>query len=366
LVTFFSIVFIGLLVGVQAGIAVALAITAFRLGSTRANIHIIEQSGLSYISIQGSLTFMSAKTLETIRHRIAEGFSKHGFVVDLSQVRSMDASGAHQLIDLLEPLIIQKKIALTGLEPDFIRLLLDINLEFSISDIIATDTKEIFKILNITPGNSQMNKVRYGVVKFKQMMSPSHKTLFSKLASAQTPHTLFVSCSDSRIDPNLITSTGPGELFVLRNIGNIVPAAESDSLPAEGAAVEFALAALGIQEIIICGHSECGAISQMLSGTSLSSQLNYPVSHIDNWLKQLDPVKASLRPNSTLKDAVLANVLLQVENLKTYSIVKEKLIKGELRIFAWYYDIGHSELEEWDEVRNEFSPIGAGSHRKIV
>ncbi len=109
-----------------------------------------------------------------------------------------------------------------------------------------------------------MKKLIQGVHKFQQEVFGTHQELFARLATSQTPHTLFITCSDSRINPNMLTQAKPGEIFILRNAGNIVPN-YTDLVGGEAATIEFAVAGLGIEHIVVCGHSNCGAIKAVLN-----------------------------------------------------------------------------------------------------
>ena len=144
---------------------------------------------------------------------------------------------------------------------------------------------------------------------------------------------------------------------MLRNIGNLIPQANGDCTPAEGAAIEFAIAVLGVKEVVICGHSECGAIKGFLSGEPMMPSEMEKVPHIVTWLKQLEELRPKLSSGCSVREAVEVNVIQQIENLKSYPIVREKLLQGHLRIHAWYYDIGETEVEEWNESERSFSPI---------
>ncbi len=169
-----------------------------------------------------------------------------------------------------------------------------------------------------------------------------HRELFEQLSTGQSPEVLFITCSDSRIDPCLITQAQPGELFVMRNVGNIIPAyGAADS--AEGAGIEYAVQAVGIKDIIICGHSHCGAMKGLLQISALSEQM--PL--VYDWLKRhgeatrrlvLDNY-VGLEANNLLKIAIEQNVLTQIKNLETYPAIRSKLHSGQLNLHAWIYEI---------------------------
>lgn len=165
--------------------------------------------------------------------------------------------------------------------------------------------------------------------------------MFEQLALGQHPRILFITCCDSRIDPNLITQTQPGELFIIRNVGNIIPPYGATT-GAEGAAIEYAIEVLGIKDIIVCGHSHCGAMKGLLETSSLSEQI--PL--VYDWLKYAEATRRIIKENyqgyqgdELLNAAIEENVLTQVENLRTYPSVHAKLYRGQLNLYGWVYKI---------------------------
>jgi carbonic anhydrase len=195
-----------------------------------------------------------------------------------------------------------------------------------------------------------MKRLLKGLRDFKSSYFCSHQDLFEQLSHGQHPRVLFITCSDSRIDPNLLTQTGPGELFVIRNAGNIIPTYGSTN-GGEGATIEYAIHALGIQDIIVCGHSHCGAMKGLLKMNSLEEDM--PLVH--DWLKHAEATRRLIKESyghlegEDLLDITIAeNVLTQIENLKTYPIVHSRLHQGKLRIFAWIFDIDTGEVMAYD------------------
>ncbi len=186
-----------------------------------------------------------------------------------------------------------------------------------------------------------MRKLLKGVHQFQTNYFTSHREMFERLSRGQHPRILFITCCDSRIDPNLITQTEPGELFIIRNVGNIVPPYGATS-GAEGAAIEYAVEALGIRDIIVCGHSHCGAMQGILQPSHLSEHM--PL--VSEWLKYAEATRRVIKENyqdyegeALLNAAIEENVLTQIENLRTYPVIHSKLYKGQLNIHAWVYKI---------------------------
>jgi len=186
-----------------------------------------------------------------------------------------------------------------------------------------------------------MRKLIRGLREFQSNYFSSHRELFEKLSEEQHPRALFITCSDSRIDPNLLTQTEPGELFIIRNAGNIIPPYGAAN-GGEGAAIEYAVVALGVRQIIVCGHSNCGAMKGLLQIGKLTEEM--PL--VYDWLKHAEATRRLIKENyqnyqgKELLDATIEeNVFTQIENLRTYPVVHSKLHRGELNIYGWVYKI---------------------------
>ncbi|MDE6886285.1 MAG: carbonic anhydrase [Helicobacteraceae bacterium] len=210
-----------------------------------------------------------------------------------------------------------------------------------------------------------MRELFEGAIKFKEEDYLNHKELYENLKKKQDPHTLFISCVDSRVVPNLITNTLPGDLFVVRNIGNIIPPYKDSANDlrsgylATTAAIEYALNILNIKNIIVCGHSNCGACSAIYDTQDKLKNAPY----VKNWLTLLNPVKKrveTLKPDSKSKRIWLTeqiNIEYQLENLMTYPFVEEKFDSGQIQIFGWYYIIETGEILNYNMIKREFKPI---------
>lgn len=201
-----------------------------------------------------------------------------------------------------------------------------------------------------------MKKLIEGLHQFQTGYFSLHKSLFEELAHGQKPRILFITCSDSRIDPNLITQAEIGELFVIRNAGNMIPPYGATN-GGEGAALEYAVEALGIDEIIVCGHSHCGAMKGLLKMDSLSEKM--PL--VYDWLKQAEATRrlvkenySSLHGEELLEITVAENVLTQLDNLHTYPVVRSKLHQNKLSLYGWIYRIETGEVLSYDSVLHDF------------
>ncbi|NMG19013.1 carbonic anhydrase [Brasilonema bromeliae] len=195
-----------------------------------------------------------------------------------------------------------------------------------------------------------MKKLIKGLRQFKAKYVSTHQELFEQLSQGQKPRVLFVTCSDSRVDPNLITQAELGELFVIRNAGNIIPPYGATN-GGEGATIEYAVQALGIRQIIVCGHSHCGAMKGLLKLYSLRDEM--PLVH--DWLKYAEATRRLVKDHYSqyegeelLEIMTAENVLTQIENLRTYPIVRSKLYQGQLNIYAWIYNIEKGEVFAFD------------------
>ncbi|MGG6293113.1 carbonic anhydrase [Leptolyngbya sp. AN02str] len=197
-----------------------------------------------------------------------------------------------------------------------------------------------------------------GIRKFQKEFYCTHLDLYKELAKGQNPRVLFITCSDSRIDPSLLTQANPGEIFEIQNAGNIIPPYEATN-GGEGATIEYAIDALGIRQIVICGHTHCGAMKGLLNMEKIEDEL--PLVHA--WLKHAEATRrviqehyGHLEGEDKLKAAVAENVLTQIENLRTYPTIHSKLFKGELKIYAWVYDIDTGEVMAYDPEDHSYVP----------
>lgn len=194
---------------------------------------------------------------------------------------------------------------------------------------------------------------------FKNSEYKEHQELFESLTDTQQPDTLFITCCDSRINPHLITRSKPGDLFVVRNIGNVVPKYhEKEGEFTTISAIEYAVLVLNVKNIIVCGHSNCGACASIWKDS-------VPGFHVREWLKQLNPVKRTIKisgfsrsPKSDRAEMTeRLGVRLQLKRLLSYPYVREGIEKGTLNIEGWYYNIGSGEVEIYDKSKREYIKV---------
>lgn len=205
-----------------------------------------------------------------------------------------------------------------------------------------------------------MKKLVRGVVDFRESRLQSYRENFAHLALAQKPDALFIACSDSRVVPNTFASTDPGDLFVVRNVGNLVCPCGHEGLSvadvSEFAAIEFALNELHVSDIVVCGHSECGAMRAIAAGLDMPD-----MPHLHSWLRHGEPALARLRAGrapdqrlSQVNQLSQLNVLLQLEHLRTYDVVRHGLARGTLRLHAWWFDLATADVYSYDARHEQF------------
>ena len=202
-----------------------------------------------------------------------------------------------------------------------------------------------------------MEKVVSGILKFQQSPYDKRKALFAELANGQSPEVLFITCADSRIDPGLVTQTEPGDLFVCRNAGNIVPP-HSHQTSGETASIEYAVAVLGVSDIVVCGHTDCGAMKGAMNPDAVKD-LPHVHSWIDHSRAAVEAVKAkegSVGPEQ-LNAVIEQNVLLQMQHLRTHPAIAARIATGDVTLHGWVYSIESGEVVAYDEQQDEFVPV---------
>lgn len=214
-----------------------------------------------------------------------------------------------------------------------------------------------------------MKKLIQGIADFRKNLNDDHRSLFAKLALGQKPDSLFIACSDSRVVPNVFASTNPGDLFVLRNIGNLVPPVEyADQDASASSAIEFSIFNLRIADIIICGHSECGAMHALSCGVDTKE-----CPHLATWLKygqeSLNKVRSGITLDASLSEVnqlSQVNVLQQMEHIRSYPFIQERIKKKELRVHGWWFNIAEASVYAYDAELNKFVLIDEDEAALII
>lgn len=204
------------------------------------------------------------------------------------------------------------------------------------------------------------DKILRGLKRFQKHVYPRHRDLFEKLALGQRPEALFITCADSRIDPCLLTQTKPGELFICRVIGNIVPR-YPDAIGGVSATIEYAVAVLGVHELIVCGHTDCGVMRGVLNPAALR-----PLPNVTAWLKHAKSARRAVikwkqqaASPDLLQKLAERNVVEQLKNLRSHPSVAAHLAQADLRIHGWVYHIGAGLVTEYSREKDRFEPIHA-------
>jgi len=200
-----------------------------------------------------------------------------------------------------------------------------------------------------------VDRILKGLSRFQKSVFPKQRDLFQKLALGQRPDALFITCADSRIDPCLLTQTKPGQLFICRVIGNIIPP-YPDAIGGVSATIEYAVGVLGVPDVIVCGHTDCGVMKGVLSPEALE-----PLPSVSAWLNYAQPARravAHLKQVQTDEEHLLAvaerNVVQQLGNLRTHPTVAERLDQGDLNLHGWVYDLGEGIVTHYDSNQDAF------------
>jgi carbonic anhydrase len=202
-------------------------------------------------------------------------------------------------------------------------------------------------------------KLFNGVIHFRKEDFEKNKEFFQGLKDGQKPHTFYIGCSDSRIVPNLITKTLPGELFVVRNIANVVPPYEINdgTYKCTASALEYAVKYLEVKNILVCGHSNCGGLKALFYDEEKLNKLPF----VKKWLELVSDIKEAVKniedPKLREWEAEQLNVVKQLDNLMTYPFVKERVEKGTLRLIGWYYIIETAKVYNYNFKTQEFELI---------
>ena len=201
-----------------------------------------------------------------------------------------------------------------------------------------------------------MEKLLQGIEQFRDRVYPKYRVAFKNLEHGQNPLALFITCADSRIDPSLLMQTDPGDLFICRNAGNLVPPYTEDG--AVEATVEYAVDGLKIRDIVVCGHSDCGAMKAALNpaATERLPAMRRWLRHADRAcriVQDADHTEASEK----LRCMTEENVIAQLDNLMTYPSVAAAEARGEMNLYGWIYDIPSGSVRMWSPSRGVFEPF---------
>ncbi|HEX4320349.1 MAG TPA: carbonic anhydrase [Acidobacteriaceae bacterium] len=209
-------------------------------------------------------------------------------------------------------------------------------------------------------GQAKLDRLIEGHKRFHQHVFPSRREQFHLLAESQSPEWLFITCSDSRIVPDLILQTGPGDLFITRNAGNVVPiASRSSDVDGITATIEYAVEVLHVKHAILCGHSDCGALKAALHRKGLEKlpKASRWLQHVEGAFSHRQPLRPEEGEHAELASIIRGNVVAQLANLRSQPSVASAIAHGALDVHGWYYDILTGHIEQYDEQERKFIPL---------
>src|SRR4051812_36601409 len=201
-----------------------------------------------------------------------------------------------------------------------------------------------------------VDRILRGLSHFQKDVYPRHRDLFQKLALGQRPQALFITCADSRIDPSLLTQSKPGELFICRVIGNIVPP-YPDAVGGVTATIEYAVGVLCVSDVIVCGHTDCGVMKGVLNPEAVAE-----LPAVSAWLKHAHPARDAVESGDLL-EVTERHVRYQLDNLRTHPSVQSRLEDGDLTLHGWVYHLGEGEVTSYDSEAGRFVPAHSQSAR---
>jgi carbonic anhydrase len=354
--TAFVIVFGDLLRGIEVGLLATLLLVMLRVARFRAKIHRGTDGAPHQVHLSGPITFLSVPQLEEARAQLARLEPEAGVILDVRSVSVMDLTGCERFVSLLADGVDRGvRVAVLGASPSCREKLVAADHRGLLATRLCVSDRDVDAVLGQARSFEMRAQVVANLERFRIEVREHYTPLFDQLADGQHPHTLFVTCVDSRITPSMLTGAHPGELFVMRCLGAMVTPPGEDARATDGAAIEYAVGVLGVRNIVVCGHSRCGAVQAVKSG-----QVPDQLPTLGRWLAQIPAASGDLSAHDHVDDATRAVTVRQLENLRQFPLVRERLEKGELALHAWFYDVGQAELFEWDEVKQAFTVMGAG------
>jgi carbonic anhydrase len=348
-VTLLTMVVVDLVAGVQAGLTLALLLAALRLGQPGTRID-IPVAGPVRVVFRGPLTFVATVALADVAAHLRTTSLRPGLLLDLRAVQEVDASGVdavHGMVALARRY--RAAVALLGARADVRDALIAGDPVGDIEACFAASAADAATLLRSDGGALRLT---LDVGHRGDELAKDRPDLLQQLSAAQRPHSLLFTCADSRVVPELITGADPGEIFVMRNIGAIVPRPGQEALLAEQAGLWYAIEVLGITDVIVCGHSNCGA-ARALWGHDRPPDSGPLV----RWLASVRGNVGPLHDIAEHDDVARRIVQRQLENLRSHPFVAEREAQGRLTLHAWFYDVGRAEVLEWNEARGEFISV---------
>jgi carbonic anhydrase len=354
-ITFAAMVGVGLITGVELGVGLSLFAALLRVGRTRVTVHRGAAGAPQQITFSGPLTFLASSRLDFLDTEIETLDLNGGVILDLRHVPSMDFTGARRLASSVAVIVDHGgRVALLGVPPSSRALLLGADPRGLVGQRMAVTEADVDQILERPQSFELRAQVVASVGRFRDEVREHYEPLFEKLAEDQRPHTLFIGCVDSRVTPAALTGTHPGELFVVRCLGAIVVPPGGTLLGGEAAAVEYAVGVLGVRNIVVCGHSRCGAIRAVSSG-----QVPEGLTSLARWLRAAVPAAGDVSGAVDLDQAARDATVRQLDNLMGFPHVRAAVEANTLQLHAWFYDVGRAELYEWRPEQRAFVVLRA-------
>ncbi len=352
-ITFFAIIGSDLIDGIQTGLLAAFIIVGIRMLRTKAEIKLWTNNNVLRVGLAGSITFMSYEKLAKIKDYALSEKGIRFVIFEFGMLQNIDSSGAKHLISIAQDLLDSSVKSIFHGMSDEQHKTITIN-TFESQPYTSTIAEHQIKAILEQSGfsHSANDVLRHGITKYISNYAKENKHLLTTLAQGQSPHTLLITCSDSRLNPNAFLSSNVGEIFIVRNVGNVVPPYMPDNIYSEIAAIEYAVSELGVRNIVVCGHTECGAVKASIA--SGDNSLGYV--GLDNWLGLIKTGFKLNKPKDA-HDGVTINLLHQVENLKTYPKVGAMIASKQITVNAWVYDVHSGHVLEWSDSAGKFVQI---------
>ncbi len=352
-VTFIAMITTDLINGIEIGLLAAFAVIAYRMLSTKAEIKVWTNNNVVRMGLNGALSFLSYEKLLQLKEYALSQEQAHFVIFEFGQLQNVDTSGAKHLVSIAQELSdAGRQVIFHGMK-DFQQAIINGNAGDNPPFLVTVTEYQIKDILEKSGVKHSVEDVlRHGITKYTANYAKENKQLLTTLAKGQNPHTLLITCSDSRLNPNAFFSADIGDLFIVRNVGNVVPPYMPNNIYSEIAAIEYAVNELKVRNIVVCAHTECGAIKA--SYTSGDDKLGYV--GLDNWLSLIKDGFRQHKPHDA-KHGVEVNLLHQVNNLKTYPKIGEMIASSEITVNAWIYDVHSGHILEWSEPKAKFIEI---------
>ncbi|MDD3265824.1 MAG: SulP family inorganic anion transporter [Burkholderiales bacterium] len=352
IVTFLSIILFGIN-GMLVGVVLALGVMFYKILNAKSDIKLWTNNEILRVGITGNISFFSYDKLLKVREFIDDNENIKFVIFEFGMVHGLDSSITKQLIDMtvdFDKLGI--KSIIHGASDEHLAIIRANRVRKSTFSITVNEyqIKEIIEKSGYS--HSATDVLRHGITKYVSYYANDNQKLINTLAQGQKPHTLLITCSDSRLNPNAFFSANIGEIFIVRNVGNVVPPYMPDNIYSEIAAIEFSVSELGVRNIVICGHTECGAVKA--SYATGEDKLGYV--GLDNWLGLIKEGFRKNKPKDAY-DGVKVNLLHQVENLKTYPKIDAMIASGQITVNAWIYDVHSGHMLEWSDETKDFVEI---------